>query len=101
MVSFVQRQQATRLVVSAPVQIAGEKRLLVPGVPARVEIRKQKGQFVGYIDPTERRLELQAIESDQLRVQPHDVGSVQIAVAFAYTAILASSEHPGSEGLQP
>ena len=49
-----------------------------------IEIREQERHLIRHIDPTQRGIELEAVEWQQPLPTTHDVAGVQIAVTFAY-----------------
>ncbi len=83
---LVQRQQAAGLVVATGGEVAGQKGSGLIAATARVQVRQQKSDLVGDVDPAEGGFIFDAIEGDQVVVQAHEVARVQITMTFAHAA---------------
>ena len=51
------------------------------------KIHDDEGHVVDHVDPAQRRVEFNAVEGHHVAVKAHQVGQVQVAMAFADAAV--------------
>jgi len=51
------------------------------------QVHHHEGGIVEHVDPAQCRVELDAVEGGHAVIQPHHIGQVQVAMAFAYMAV--------------
>src|SRR5687768_872071 len=54
------------------------------------QVHDGKGYLTHHVDPAQRRVEFDTIEGNRLSFNERDIAKMQIAVAFAYPALLAT-----------
>src|SRR5581483_3157963 len=93
-VYLIERQVPARLIVSALAEVPAQEGLSLVGIPARLEVRQQEGNFVGDVDVAQRGIELQAIECHQSIRPANYILGMQISVAFPDLPSAQASSDP-------
>ena len=74
---------ANAIIVAGALEIGVEKRGREILAAVGRQIHHQEGDVIHHIDPAKLRIEIQAIDREQLSLPPGDVACMQIAVTFA------------------
>jgi hypothetical protein len=83
-------QHRQSAVVACRLQVAVEEALREVHAAAVVEVHHRERDLGHDVDPAQRRTEFDAVEHDDAIVVQHDVGEMQVAVAFAHEAAVAA-----------
>src|SRR5262249_44684898 len=101
----IKRKHREPRVVACALEVGTEKPMREIGAPAVLEIHHGECDFAHHVDPAHLIVELDAVEDDELAVDPRDVAEMQIAVALAdeatATTLLESVAAAGVLALGP
>ena len=86
----VEAQQEQGIEVTAEAQAFIDKLVGQPRLPMRYQIHVGKGPFAGGVDPAQVLAEFDAVKHLDMLVNEHQVGQMQVTMAFAQQTGLAA-----------